>query len=140
VAEGSRPGPLGGRHERPDARAKVAGSTRYVADLALPGMLHAALAVSPVPSARLGGLELAAARAVEGVEAVLTAADIPGKNLVGVIFEDQPLLVEDRVRMVGDRLALVAARTPEAAWEAARLVRGRLDPLPALIVSVSCMD
>ncbi len=122
-------GPLGGRHERPDARAKVAGSTRYVEDLALPGMLHAALAVSPVPSARVAGLELAAARALDGVEAVLTAADIPGKNLVGVIFPDQPLLVEDRVRMVGDRLALVAARTPEAAWEAARLVQPRLEPL-----------
>ena len=51
------PGPLGGRHERPDARAKVAGSTRYVGDLALPGMLHAALAVSPVPSARVAGLD-----------------------------------------------------------------------------------
>ena len=140
MAEGARPGPLGGRHERPDARAKVAGSTRYVADLALPGMLHAALAVSKVPSARVAGIELAAARAVEGVEAVLTAADIPGKNLVGVIFEDQPLLVEDRVRMVGDRLALVAARTPEAAWDAARLVRGRLEPLPSVHDPVAALE
>jgi CO/xanthine dehydrogenase Mo-binding subunit len=103
-----------------------------VADLALPGMLHAALAVSPVPSAKLVGLELAAARAVDGVEAVLTAADIPGKNQVGVVFPDQPLLVEERVRMVGDRVALVAARTPEAAWEAARLVRPHLEELPAV--------
>ena len=78
-----RPGPLGGRHERPDARQKVAGATRYVADLALPGMLHAAVAVSPLPSARLLGLELGAARAVDGVEAVLTAADVPGTNQVG---------------------------------------------------------
>ena len=140
MAEGARPGPLGGRHERPDARAKVAGSTRYVADLALPGMLHAALAVSKVPSARVAGIELAAARAVEGVEAVLTAADIPGKNLVGVIFEDQPLLVEDRVRMVGDLLALVAARTPEAAWDAARLVRGRLEPLPSVHDPVAALE
>jgi len=125
----SEAGPLGGRHERPDARAKVAGSTRYVADLALPGMLHAALAVSPVPSARVRGLDISAARAVASVEAVLTAADIPGENQVGVVFPDQPLLVEDRVRMVGDRLALVAARTPEAAWEAARLVQPVLEPL-----------
>ena len=125
-------GPLGGHHERPDARAKVAGSTRYVADLALPGMLHAALAVSPVPSARVARLELAAARALDGVEAVLTAGDIPGKNQVGVVFPDQPLLVEDRVRMVGDRLALVAARTPEAAWRAARLVQPLLEALPGV--------
>ncbi len=125
-------GPLGGRHERPDARAKVTGSTRYVGDLALPGMLHAALALSPVPSARVRGLELAPARAVDGVEAVLTAADVPGENLVGVIFSDQPLLAEERVRMVGDRLALVAARTPEAAWHAARCVQPLLEELPAV--------
>jgi CO/xanthine dehydrogenase Mo-binding subunit len=103
-----------------------------VADLALPGMLHAALAVSPVPSARVARLELAAARALDGVEAVLTAGDIPGKNQVGVVFPDQPLLVEDRVRMVGDRLALVAARTPEAAWRAARLVQPLLEALPGV--------
>jgi CO/xanthine dehydrogenase Mo-binding subunit len=126
------PGPLGGRHERPDARAKVAGATRYAGDLSLPGMLHAAVAISEVPSARLRGLDLAGARAVAGVAAVLTAADVPGENLVGVIFPDQPLLVDDRVRMVGDRLALVAARTPEAAWHAARLVRPLLEPLPAV--------
>jgi CO/xanthine dehydrogenase Mo-binding subunit len=123
---------LGGRHERPDARAKVAGSTRYVGDLALPGMLHAAAAVAAVASARVAALDTAAARAVDGVEAVLTAAEIPGANLVGVIFPDQPLLVTDRVRMVGDRLALVAARTQEAAWQAARLVKATLEPIPAV--------
>ncbi|HQU32874.1 MAG TPA: xanthine dehydrogenase family protein molybdopterin-binding subunit [Thermoanaerobaculaceae bacterium] len=126
------PGPLGGRHERPDARAKVTGSTRYVGDLALPGMLHAAAAVAPVASARVAALDTGAARAVDGVETVLTAAEIPGANLVGVIFPDQPLLVTDRVRMVGDRLALVAARTPEAAWRAARLVEATLEPMPAV--------
>ncbi len=126
------PGPLGGRHERPDARAKVAGSTRYVGDLALPGMLHAAAAVAPVASARVVALDTAAARAVDGVEAVMTAAELPSANLVGVIFPDQPLLVVDRVRMVGDRLALVAARTPEAAWHAARLVEATLEPAAAV--------
>ncbi len=126
------PGPLGGRHERPDARAKVSGSTRYVGDLALPGMLHAAATVASVASARICALDTAAARAVDGVEAIVTAAQIPGANLVGVIFPDQPLLVADRVRMVGDRLALVAARTPEAAWQAARLVKATLEPMPAV--------
>jgi CO/xanthine dehydrogenase Mo-binding subunit len=127
----SAPGPLGGRHERPDARAKVSGQTRFVGDLALPGMLHAALAVAEVPSARLTGLELEAARLTDGVEAVLAAADVP-INSIGVIFGDQPLLVADRVRMVGDRLAVIAARTPEAAWAAARAVAPRLETLPAV--------
>ncbi len=126
------PGPLGGRHPRPDAWGKVAGSTRYVGDLALPGMLHAALAVARVPSARVLDIDVAAARAADEVEAVLTAADVPGSNHIGVIFPDQPLLVEDRVRMVGDRLALVAARSATAAWRAAVLVQARLEPLAAV--------
>ena len=130
--DGPGRGPLGDHHERPDARAKVSGGTRYVGDLAVPGMLHAAVAVAPVASARVGRLDLAVARAVDGVEAVITAAGIPGKNLVGVIFEDQPLLALERVRMVGERLALVAARTPEAAWAAARLVHADLEPLAAV--------
>ena len=125
-------GPLGGRHERLDARAKVAGATRFVGDLSLPGMLHAAVATATVASARIARLDVDAAREVEGVEAVLAAADVPGENLVGVIFPDQPLLVTDRVRMVGDRFAIVAARTPEAAWHAAGLVHADLDPLAAV--------
>ena len=126
------PGPLGGRHPRPDAAAKVAGSTRYVADLALPGTLHAALATSAVAHGRLLGLDLEAARAVPGVVAVLAAADVPGENHIGVIFGDQPLLIADRVRMVDDRLALVAAETVEAAWAAARAVAARIEPLPGV--------
>ncbi len=127
-----RGGPLGGRHPRPDAMAKAVGAARYTGDLALPGMLHAAVAVSTEASARILGIDTSAALAVPGVEAVLTATDVPGENRIGVIFPDQPLLVTDRVRMVGDRLALVAARTPEAAWEAARAVRTELEPLPAV--------
>jgi CO/xanthine dehydrogenase Mo-binding subunit len=100
-----------------------------VTDVALPGMLHAALATSQVASARLRGLAVDEARTATDVEAVLVAADIPGANSVGVIFGDQPLLVTDRIRMVGDRLALVAARSPEAAWEAARRIAPAVEPL-----------
>ena len=124
--------PLGGRHPRPDAVMKVAGAARYVGDLSLPGMLHAAIVASPVASARLVSLDLSPALAVPGVHAALAADDVPGVNLVGAIFPDQPLLVEDRVRMVGDRLALVAARTPEAARAAAAAVTPRLEPVPAV--------
>ncbi len=135
-----RGGPLGGRHPRPDAMAKATGSTRYTGDITLPGMLHAAVTVSSEASARVAALDTAPARAVDGVEAVLTAADVPGENTIGVIFPDQPLLVTDRVRMVGDRLALVAARTPEAAWAAARAVRVELEPLPAVHDPVAALE
>jgi len=102
-------------------------------------MLHAAVAVAPIASARIAGLDVSAAHAVEGVETVLTAADLRGRNLVGVIFEDQPLLAAERVRMVGERLALIAARTPEAAWAAARLVHADLDPLPGVHDAVEAL-
>jgi len=92
-------------------------------------MLHAEVVTSRIASARIADLDLEGARAVAGVEAVLTAADIPGSNAIGVIFPDQPLLVEDRVRMVGDRLALIAARRPEAARRAAAAVTVELAPL-----------
>jgi len=119
--------------------AKATGQTRYVGDMALPGMLHAAIAVSDRASAKILRLDTETARALSGVETVLTATDIPGENQVGVIFPDQPLLVTDRVRMIGDRVALVAARSPEAALTAARSITpdyedlaGVFDPEQAL--------
>jgi len=114
--------PLGGRHIRIDAGAKLRGESRYVADMMLPGMLHAAVAMAPKAPGRLRKLDTSAAEAMPGVRAVLRAGDLPAANMIGVIFPDQPLLVEDRIRMVGDRLALIAADDPDTAWEAAGLV------------------
>ena len=125
-------GPLGGRHARPDALGKALGRTRYVAELAPPGTLYAALAVSTVASARVTALDLAPARRTPGVVTALSAADVPGENQIGVVFADQPLLAVDRVRMVGERLALVAARAPEVAWRAAAAVGASLDELPGV--------
>ncbi len=131
---------LGDSHPRPDAAAKVCGLTRYVGDLGLPGMLHGAVAVSGQASARLGKIDLDQALSVDGVVRVLTAADIPGDNQVGVIFPDQPLLVQDRIRMVGDRLALVAAETPEAAWAAAKAVLPEIEILPGVHDPVAALQ
>jgi len=102
-------------------------------------MLNAAPVVARVASAKVVAVDLAPALATDGVEAVLTAADVPGANSIGVVFPDQPLLVTDRVRMVGDRLALVAARTPEAAWRAARAVRPELEELPGVFDPVAAV-
>ncbi len=124
--------PLGGSHRRPDAMAKATGQTRYVGDMTMPGMLHAAIAISDRASAKILNLDTRTARSMPGVETVVTAAGIPGENQVGVIFPDQPLLVTDRVRMVGDRLALVAARSPEDAWAAARSITPAYEDLPGV--------
>ncbi len=117
---------------RPDAAAKAMGRARYCADVQLTGMLHGVIVASPVASGLLSALDVSAAAAAPGVVAVLTAANLPGNNRIGLIFDDQPLLVVDRVRMAGDRLALIAAGTLEEAQRAARLVKFTIDPLPGV--------
>jgi CO/xanthine dehydrogenase Mo-binding subunit len=114
-----------------DARARVSGRLRYTADVRRPRMLWAAFAISPHAHARIVEIDTAAARAVDGVRAVLTAADI-GRRLTGRQLMDWPVLAWDRVRMIGDRVAAVAAETREAAERAARLVAVRYSELPVL--------
>ncbi|MGH7736466.1 MAG: xanthine dehydrogenase family protein molybdopterin-binding subunit [Candidatus Tyrphobacter sp.] len=116
---------------RPDALEKVTGAARYPADLFKPGMLHAKAVFAHRPSARIVRIDTTGALRVEGVEAVLTAADVP-YNRFGLIEADQPLLCEDRVRFAGDRVALVVARTPEQAAAAVGVVEIEYEELPAV--------
>ncbi len=64
---------------------------------------------------RWSAFDFAKALEIEGVAAVFTAKDIPGKNLFGIINKDQPLLVSDKVRSIADAVALVAADTETTA-------------------------
>jgi CO/xanthine dehydrogenase Mo-binding subunit len=120
---------------RPEIRGegplKVTGRARYVADVRMPGMLWATFVLSPHPHARIVSIDTRAARAVPGVHAVLTAADI-GQRRFGKILYDWPVLAWERVRFVGDRVAAIAAETREAAEDAAALVQVEYEELPAL--------
>lgn len=98
---------------RMDGPDKVTGRTRYVADMALPGMLHAALVLSPHPRARVRSIEAGAARSLPGVAAVLTGADLPAG--VGLIARGD-------VYYVGHPVAAVLADDPETATAAAEQV------------------
>ena len=80
--------------------------------------------------AEVVGIDPAKALGLDGVVAVFTAKDIPGKNLLGIINKDQPLLASDKVRSIADAVALVAADTEEAAGRALSAHRGYL-PRPA---------
>ena len=106
---------------RVDAYGKVTGAVHYAADIRFPGMLHAAVVRSAHPHARIVGLKVAPARAMAGVVAVLTAADLPGRVNHGIIRKDWPALVGvgQKVRYIGDALAVVVAETAAQA-EAAR--------------------
>ena len=105
---------------------KVKGSLHYAADWRLPGMLHGRIVRSPVPSARITAIDVSAARALPGVAAVLTAADVPGNQIVemasGGLAElevTMPVLAGDRVRFAGEPVAVVAAATRQIADAAA---------------------
>lgn len=131
---------VGSAAARLDGREKVRGSARYVDDLVLPGMLHAALATSTYPHAEVHGIDTAAAVAAPGVHAVLTAADVPGENQVGCVVPDQPLLVADRARMIADRLAIVVAESAPEARAAAALVTAHYRPLAVVDDPVKALD
>jgi CO/xanthine dehydrogenase Mo-binding subunit len=126
-------GGVGERVRRSDGRAKVTGQFAYASDLRAEGMLVGVTVRSPHASARLLGIDTAAARAVPGVRAVLTHADVPGAKCVGPgPHKDQPVLAFDRVRCHGEPVAVVAAEDLATARRAASLVAIRYEPLPVL--------
>ena len=117
----------------PDALEKATGILRFSDDILMPGMLHGRVLRSPYANARIRGLDFQKAKKLPGVRAVLTADDIPGVNLRGNFpgdRDDQPVLVKNHARAVGDAIALVAAETPEIAEKALSLIHVQYEPLP----------
>ena len=116
------------------------GAGRYVADVKLDGALTAVIVRSPEAHGRLLGVDGAAARAVPGVHAVLTAADLDEVPAIplrswprpGMERRLQPVIARDRVRYVGEPVAVVVADDGYVAEDAAELVRVAIDPLPAV--------
>ncbi|HEY5982637.1 MAG TPA: molybdopterin cofactor-binding domain-containing protein [Anaerolineales bacterium] len=143
IPESARPARIVGRvHMRPDAVSKVTGSAIYTDDLIFPNMLHAKVHRAMVPHAFLKGLDVSAAAAVPGVIAVLTAGDIPGEHNHGLVVYDWPVMVGvgERIRYVGDALALVAAETQDIAERAASLITSEFDPQPIITDPVQARE
>ena len=113
---------------RQEGRGKVDGSTRFTADLELPGLLHVQLVLSHLASARIKGFDLAAARAVPGVVAVLTGPDLLEVETAG---PDKPLAV-GRVFYAGQPVVAVIAESEATAADAAALVVVDYEALPAV--------
>jgi len=107
---------------RPDAVDKVRGEARYVDDLTFPGMLYGAVVRSEQPHARVADIDASSARDEPGFVALITAEDIPGENVVSVVYDDQPALADGTVRYVGEPIALIVAETRRAARNAAQRV------------------
>ena len=91
-------GVVGESAQRPDAADKVKGEFAYASDLRADGMLFGTTLRSPHPHARIRSIDVAKARGMPGVRAVLTAADLPTRALIGLMKLDQPVLARDVMR------------------------------------------
>ena len=123
---------VGQRATRVDARLHGLGQTKYIDDLAFPGMLHARIKRAGIASARIVRIDTRAAETMPGVMAVLTGAEVP-VNSFGPSLQDQPVLAHERVFHAGDGVAAVAAVTEQLAAEALARIVVDYEPLPAVL-------
>lgn len=117
---------------RIDALDKVLGRAVYSEDISFPNMLYGRVLRAGIPHAIIEEIDTSKAKAMKGVMCVLTAKDIPGVNRYGIAFQDQYALAEDRVRYVGEPVALVAAETEEIAKDAIKAIHVRYRELPVI--------
>lgn len=128
-------GYTGERIPRPDAIAKVLGTAEYVDDLAFDGMLFGGAVRSlTYPRARVNRIDLAAVKALPGVVAALTAADIPGRQTIGHLKKDWDVLIPvgGITHCLGDPVALIAAESREILEIAKQLAVVEYEPLQAV--------
>jgi aerobic carbon-monoxide dehydrogenase large subunit len=134
---------------RPNARRLLQGKGRFVADKSLPRMLHAAFVRSPHAHARIGALDLSAARAMPGVVAAYTGADIAAHvtpfvgvltHMTGMQSPPQPALAVDVTHWQGEAVAMIVAQSRAQAEDAAALVDVDYTPLPPVCDMEAALD
>ena len=121
---------------------KVTGRAEYVHNLRLPGMLYGKIFRSTVAHGRIKRIDVAAAQALAGVYRVITSREV--RELIpepyyGPAFHDQPVLAIDKVRYVGEPVAVVLASDPHVAEEAVHLITAEYEELPAVYGEVEAM-
>ena len=135
-------GQVGRSIPRLEARAKVTGRAEYTHTMRLPNMLYAKVFRSTVPHGRILSIDTTAAAAVEGVFAVYTAQDvmriIPDPHY-GPAFHDQPILAIDKVRHIGEPVAVVLAEDPYIAERAVTLISAEYEEMEAVYDEVEAM-
>jgi 4-hydroxybenzoyl-CoA reductase subunit alpha len=124
---------VGGRGPRVEAFAKVSGRATYADDLHLPGMLAGKLKRSTIAHGTIQHIDTSRARALPGVHAVLTGADLPVRYGILPVHQDETALAVDRVRYVGDPVAAVCADTEAIAQRALDLIEVSYAPLPNIL-------
>ena len=138
---------IGQSIHRIDALGKVTGKTRYPADINLPNQTFMKILFARRPHAIIERIDVSVAEALKGVLLVLTAKDVP-VNEYGLIIPDQPVLCgpgsskpyADRVRFIGDQVALVVAESEAIASEAARRIQVKYRDLPIITDPLEAME
>jgi CO/xanthine dehydrogenase Mo-binding subunit len=121
---------------------KVTGRAEYVHNLRLPGMLYGKIFRSTVAHGRIKRIDVAAAQALAGVYRVITSKEIREvvpEPYYGPAFHDQPILALDKVRYVGEPVAVVLASDPHVAEEAVHLITAEYEELPPVYDEVEAM-
>jgi xanthine dehydrogenase molybdenum-binding subunit len=133
---------VGHSHLRPEAVEKVTGEAIYTDDLKFDGMLYAKARRAMIPHGFLTKLDVSKAKALPGVVAVLTAEDIPGEHNHGLVIYDWPVMVGigERIRYVGDALAIVAAETQDIAEQASALIEAEFNLQPVITNPVQARE
>ena len=125
---------------RRDFFEKVTGRAEFVSDVAVPGMLQGKILRSTIPHGRIRRIDASAALALSGVEAVLTGEDIAGLNSHwGLFLKDRPVIAIDRVRYVGEPVAVVVAVDERTAEDALDLIDVEYETLPSVTDAVQAM-
>ena len=130
---------IGKSIQRIDARGKVIGETLYPGDINLPDQVYMKILFAGRPHAIIRSIDTSMADALPGVIATFTAKDVP-VNEYGLIYNDQPVLCgpgsskpyTDRVRFIGDQVALVVAESEEIAAEGRELIKVDYEDLPVV--------
>lgn len=131
---------VGERAKRKDALDIVTGKALYCDDMYFDNMLYGKTLRAAYPHARILSIDTEEAEKAPGVVAVLTAKDIPGKNAHGLIKQDWPALCGDKVRYMGDAVAVVAAETKEQAEAALNLIKVEYEPLLGLFDPAKALE
>ncbi len=119
-----------------DSINHVTGKSVYLDDIPIQkGTLHAVIFSSPVASGKIVHLDISSAQSLNGIERIITCKDIPGKNQIGGIIEDEPLFAENEVHFQGQPIALIVAKDEHTARKALKMIKIKIEESEAVIDS-----
>jgi CO/xanthine dehydrogenase Mo-binding subunit/aerobic-type carbon monoxide dehydrogenase small subunit (CoxS/CutS family) len=133
---------IGKKHPRPDAVEKVTGQAIFTDDLKFKDMLFGRVKRAGISHGFLRNMDISAAVALPGVIAVLTADDIPGDQNHGVVIPDWPTMIKvgERIRYVGDAVAIVAAVSKDVASQALDLIKTDIEIIDPVVDPIQALD